>query len=125
MYNSRDEVSQLDQDIYRDHLKKLFVHNKLSSKDLQTTAHLSSKAGSQGSKDLGTAGHEGRRPGSIHRDFKRKIVKSNPVPQEYMAEIPVWDKHNGCQMLAWIPILLLHEFLFWLIDTGRVTMDMV
>ncbi len=125
MDNSRDEVSQLDQDMYRDHLKNLLFHNKLSSNDIRKIARLSSKAGSQGSKDLGTAGHEGRNPGSIHRDLKRKIVKSSPMPQEYMAEIPVWDKHNGCQMLAWIPILLLHEVLFWLIDTGRVTMDMV
>ena len=125
MDNSRDEVSQLDQDMYRDHLKKLFVHNKLSSKDLQKTVHLSSKAGCQGSRDLGTAGHEDRNPGSIHRDLKRKIVKSSPMPQEYMAEIPVWDKHNSRQMLAWIPILLLHEVLFWLTDNGRITTDTV
>ena len=111
---------------YQAHLKQLFVMNKLSSKDLRETGSLSSKAGSKGVKDVAKVGAKGFQPGNCHRDLKKLFRKDSSAPKPYYAQIPTHCPDSGKNgVLVWIPFLLLHEMILWLLSKKTIVVKEV
>ena len=110
---------------YNDHLKQLFIKHKLSGNNIQLTAELSSNAGAKGVEEYSNAGTGGKNPRNIHRALLRKMKSTSPLPEPYFVETPVHDEQTNTTKSAWIPVLLLHEMLFWMMSTNRLLLDMV
>ena len=109
-------------ELYRANLAQILITNKLSGKDLRETADYASNAGARGVHDLAKAGAGGRHPGNIKRDLRRKVLRGSPMPEVYLAAIPVADPDTKTKQLVWMPILLLHEMLFWFISTSKIAL---
>ena len=122
-----DEERIQDQKLYRSHLLRLFLRNKVSGKDTQEQAFLSGKAGALGVHDLGAAGKEGRHHGNSARDILRKAIHGNPLPEPYYADVPCHDPLTGKnKIMMTLPFLLVHEMIwFLLVQSKRMHVSMV
>ena len=105
-------------DDYRRHLSELFLKNKNSAKEIAISANKATKAGAKGVADLAQcASSSGSK--KIKRDLMRKVCRKSDMPAEYWAEIPVRNPETGLNCVAWIPILLVHEVLSFMLESGR------
>ena len=123
--HSESAPSRSDQENYQKQLKKLYIKNKLSAKDIQETAEYSTKAGSRGSETIVNIGNHGANE-HANRYLRRLCAKDSSMPKPYYASIPTFDPSTGnSQVMMLIPMLLLHEMLDWLISKGRILISEV
>ena len=47
------------------------------------------------------------------------------MPEPYQAYIPVGNPDTKLQEFVWMPVLLIHEMVAWLLGTNRVAMNEV
>ena len=121
-----DEPTQHHADIYRKHMQDIFVANKLSATDTQTLSDLSSSAGAKGVHDFARCGNKFSTPGSTERDLLRNMKASVDMPEPYYAEILCRDPDtNRNRVPMMMPVLLLHEIMFWIISSGRALLKYV
>ena len=101
---------------YARFLKDLFILNKVSGKDAHQVAALSEAAGAQGVENLSKSGNKGFQEGNFARDLKRACNKDSSMPEPYWAHVPTHNPKTGKNMeFVWLPFLLLHEMLIWLV----------
>ena len=105
-------------DDYRRHLSSLFLKNKMSAKETAISSKKATKAGAKGVEDLAQCASSSSSK-NIKRDLMRKACRKSGMPAEYWAEIPVRNPETNINCVAWIPILLVHEVLSFMLETGR------
>ena len=107
-----------DPEAFRAHVKHLFLRNKCSGLETQALTAAATKSGAVGVQDFASTGNAGKLAKNIHRDLMRKLLKGNKMPDLYWAQIPCSDPKTGeKKTMAWLPFLLVHEFLVLLAKT--------
>ena len=84
---------------------------------------LATEDGCQGAEDIAKAGHMGQAPKNSARDIKRSVLKNCDAPVPYMVTIPTWNSDTGSKEYSDWPVLLPHEMLVYLVDSGRCTIN--
>ena len=107
--------------MWNTHLGQLFLRDKLSASDAQRTAQLSTDAGSTGVEQMAAAGRNGTLPKTLKRDLLNKMAKHRSMPEPYFVDVPTHDPDTGKNNVnVCIPVLLLHEMIFWMITSTRI-----
>ena len=120
----KDDAGEAEDDVVTDpeasraHVKRLFIRNKCSGLETQALTAAATKSGAVGVQDFASTGKAGKLAKNIHRDLMRKMLKGNKMPDLYWAQIPCSDPKTGeKKTMAWLPFLLVHEFLVLLAKT--------
>ena len=87
-----------DMERYKKYLKSTFIQNKVSAKDFQENAELSSAAGAQCVAPFAKIGKTGELPGNLARDLKVKIQQDSTMPKPYFAQIPTHCPDTGLHL---------------------------
>ena len=122
---SCDDQTHAHQYMYERHLQELFIKHKLSANTVQKTADFSTKAGAAGVDKYVKAGKSGALKSNVHRDLVRSMKAGSSMPEPYFVATPVYDEDTNKTRMAWIPVLLMHEILFWLISIGRLSLELI
>ena len=106
-----------DHDAYRNHVRDLFLQNKISGLEAFNASLAAQASGARGVADVAGVGHHGKWKGNLARDVRRAFLKEVDKPNVYWARIPCKDLATGAAKTpTWCPFLLVHEMLASLVE---------
>ena len=106
-------------------LKKTWLMNKLSAKDVNEIALAGYNEGADSVRNFARAGNWGKAGKKLARDMLRKIMKTVTLPEVFWWPIPVWDPDERTMIMKPHPFLLPHEMFHHIVskDKTRIPVD--
>ena len=108
---------------FRTHAATKFITNKMSAHEAQQMAMLATDDGCKGAEDIAKAGKRGQAYKNSARDIKTLVLNNCEAPVPYMVTIPIWNTNTGSKEYVDWPVLLPHEMLGYLVDSGSCTIQ--
>jgi hypothetical protein len=100
-----------------------FLTNKASATEAQEDAALSMAAGAQGVQGIARIGNSGKAQKNCSRDLNRLVHKGCTAPLPYLVTIPITNPKNHQVLQVEHPVLLPHEMMEYIIQTGTATVE--
>ena len=83
-----EAFAKSDPESFREYLKKQFLSNNISSKQISLLGRLVFEKGNSNVSDIARVASSRRCPGNAHRDLMRRFCRNNNMPSRFFAEIP-------------------------------------
>ena len=116
-------VRDLQKNAWATRLATKFSTNKASATEAQEDAALSMAAGAQGVQGIARIGNSGRAVKNCSRDLRRLMQKDCTAPLPYLVTIPITDPKKNQIYNVDHPVLLPHEMMEYIIQTGTATVE--
>jgi hypothetical protein len=102
-----------------DVLKKTWLMNKLSAKDVNEIALAGYNEGADSVRNFARAGNWGKAGKNLARDMLRNIMKTITLPEIFWWPIPVWDPDERIMITKPHPFLLPHEMFHHIVSKDQ------
>ena len=87
-----EAFAKSDPEHVREYLKKQFLSNNISSKQISLLGRLVFQEGNSNVSDIARVASSGRCPGNAHRDLMRRFCRHSNMPSLFFAETPTVGK---------------------------------
>jgi hypothetical protein len=107
-----EAFAKSDPESFREYLKKQFLSNNISSKQISLLGRLVFQEGNSSVSDIARVASSGRCPGNAHRDLMRRFCRNSYMPSLFFAEIPTMGKAGERLVVEWpfiLPPELAHQ----------------
>ena len=128
---STDKALPLDNDCvdsaedFRQYVLNLWLSNKDSAKFMQKLNSKASKAGAAGVQTISRIGAGGAHLQNAARDLRRLSLRGCQMPPPYWFDVPIWGNEIAATKMVSIPILLPHELIWALLNSGAIVLAQI